>query len=76
MLPRLVGLRRAFELLFLNPRLDAKRAMEIGLINAVCPPEAIDSTAKEWARRLAEGPTEALGIAKELLNQAAGISPC
>lgn len=73
MLPRLVGLRRAFELLFLNPRLDAQRAMEFGLINAVYPVEAMESTVAESARRLADGPTEAFGIAKELLNQAAGM---
>jgi len=73
MLPRLVGLRRAFELVFLNPRLTAGRALEIGLINAVCPVEAFDFTVQEYARRLAEGPTEALGMAKELLNQAAGM---
>jgi len=73
MLPRLIGLRRAFELLFLNPRLSADRAKEIGLINEVCAVDAIDPRAAEWARRLAEGPTEALGIAKELLNQAAGM---
>lgn len=73
MLPRLVGLRRAFELVFLNPRLTAAQALEIGLLNRVVPPDEIDATAEEWARRLAEGPTEALGIAKELLNQAAGM---
>ncbi len=73
MLPRLVGLRRAFELVFLNPRLSAQRALEIGLINAAVPAEEVDSRAMEWARKLAEGPTEALGIAKELLNQAAGM---
>jgi 2-(1,2-epoxy-1,2-dihydrophenyl)acetyl-CoA isomerase len=73
MLPRLIGLHRAFELLFLNPRLSAGQAKEMGLINEVCAAESIDLRAGEWGRRLAEGPTEALGIAKELLNQAAGM---
>lgn len=67
MLPRLVGLRRSLELLLLNPRLDARKALEIGLITAV----GADVT--EIARKLSEGPTEAFGIAKELLNQAAGM---
>lgn len=73
MLPRLIGLRRAFELLFLNPRLDAKRALEIGLITAVHPQETFDAEVQKLAQQLASGPTEALGIAKELLNQAAGM---
>jgi 2-(1,2-epoxy-1,2-dihydrophenyl)acetyl-CoA isomerase len=73
MLPRLIGLRRAFELLFLNPRLDAKRALEIGLITAVHPRETFDAEVQRVAQQLASGPTEALGIAKELLNQAAGM---
>ena len=73
MLPRLIGLRRAFELLFLNPRLDAGRALDIGLITAVHPKETFDAEVHKLARQLASGPTEALGIAKELLNQAAGM---
>jgi 2-(1,2-epoxy-1,2-dihydrophenyl)acetyl-CoA isomerase len=73
MLPRLIGLRRAFELLLLNPRLDAHRALDIGLITAIYPGPTFDSQVKLLAEKLAEGPTEALGIAKEMLNQAAGM---
>ncbi|MEO8034762.1 MAG: enoyl-CoA hydratase-related protein [Acidobacteriota bacterium] len=73
MLPRLIGLRRSFELLFLNPRLTPERALEIGLITAVHPVETFDAHIARVARQLASGPTEALGIAKELLNQAAGM---
>lgn len=73
LLPRLVGLRRAMELVFLNPRLDAARALEVGLITAVHPIESFDREVADVTRRLAEGPTEAWGIAKDLLNQAAGI---
>ena len=72
-LPRLIGLRRAMELLFLNPRLDARAALEYGLITAVSPLDAFDDDVMNMARRLAEGPTEALGIAKDLMNQAAGM---
>src|SRR5512145_2738411 len=36
-LPRLIGLRRAMELVLLNPRLDARRALQLGLINRVYP---------------------------------------
>jgi 2-(1,2-epoxy-1,2-dihydrophenyl)acetyl-CoA isomerase len=73
MLPRLVGLRRALELLFLNPRLDAARALEYGLITSVSPAASLDRDVLEIAERLAAGPTEAFGIAKGLLNQAAGV---
>jgi 2-(1,2-epoxy-1,2-dihydrophenyl)acetyl-CoA isomerase len=73
MLPRLVGLRRAFELLFINPRVNAERALEIGLITAIYSSASFDGEVQRLARQLADGPTEAFGIAKELLNQAAGM---
>jgi len=73
MLPRLIGLRRSLELLFLNPRLDAKRALDIGLITTVVPSDTFDRDVHEIAQRLASGPAEAWGIAKELMNQAAGM---
>ncbi len=72
-LPRLLGLRRAMELVLLNPRLDAARAMEYGLINDVFPTGRFDTEVLEIARRLAEGPAEAAAIAKGLVNQAAGV---
>lgn len=73
MLPRLVGLRRALELLFLNPRLDAARALEIGLITSVHDVDAFEAEVQGVAARLAAGPSHAFAIAKELLNQACGM---
>jgi len=72
-LPRLLGLRRAMELVLLNPRLDANRALEWGLVNGVFPAENFDSRVLEVAQRCAQGPSEALGIAKGLVHQAAGV---
>jgi 2-(1,2-epoxy-1,2-dihydrophenyl)acetyl-CoA isomerase len=72
-LPRLVGLRRALELVLLNPRLDAKKALEIGLINGVFPADRFDAEVAAVAERLAEGPTEAFAVAKSLIHQAAGV---
>jgi 2-(1,2-epoxy-1,2-dihydrophenyl)acetyl-CoA isomerase len=72
-LPRLLGLRRALELVLLNPRLDAGRALEIGLVNGVFPTERFREDVLGVARRLAEGPTEAYGVAKRLVHQAAGV---
>jgi len=72
-LPRLLGLRRAMELVLLNPRLDAPTAREWGLVNAVFPSEGFDGRVLEIAARIADGPTEALGVAKGLVQQAAGV---
>jgi len=72
-LPRLLGLRRAMEMLFLNPRLDARKALEWGLITAVYPVESFDAEVMTIAKQVAALPTEAVGIAKELMNQAAGM---
>jgi 2-(1,2-epoxy-1,2-dihydrophenyl)acetyl-CoA isomerase len=72
-LPRLVGLRRALELVLLNPRLGARQALEWGLINRVVPEGSLDSEALVMASHLAELPTAAVGVAKSLLNQAAGM---
>jgi 2-(1,2-epoxy-1,2-dihydrophenyl)acetyl-CoA isomerase len=72
-LPRLVGLRRAMELVLLNPRLNAGQALEMGLINAVYPVERFEEETMALARRLAAGPTYAYAAAKALINQAAGV---
>jgi 2-(1,2-epoxy-1,2-dihydrophenyl)acetyl-CoA isomerase len=73
MLPRLVGFRRAMELVLLNPRLDARRALELGLINAVYPAASFDEQVRQIAGTVAAGPAEAFAVAKGLLNQAAGM---
>ncbi len=73
LLPRLIGLRRSLELLLLNPRLDAGRALDLGLITAVYPAESFDAEVRAMAAQLAAGPTRAYGVAKTLLNQAAGV---
>jgi 2-(1,2-epoxy-1,2-dihydrophenyl)acetyl-CoA isomerase len=73
MLPRLVGFRRAMELVLLNPRLSAVRAFELGLVTDVFPTLVFDGEVQRVATVLAQGPTAALGVAKGLINQAAGM---
>jgi 2-(1,2-epoxy-1,2-dihydrophenyl)acetyl-CoA isomerase len=73
LLPRLIGLRRALEMAFLNPRLSAREAWSLGLINGVFPVDRFDEEVWRVAERLAEGPTQAFGITKRLLNEAAGM---
>ncbi len=73
LLPRLVGLRKALELAMLNPRLTARDAHGIGLVTAVHADPLIDAEARALAHRLAAGPTEAMAVAKNLMNAAAGM---
>jgi 2-(1,2-epoxy-1,2-dihydrophenyl)acetyl-CoA isomerase len=73
LLPRLLGLRRAMELVYLSPRLDASRALEIGLVNLVVPVAEFDGQTAALAQRLAAGPTRAWAEAKALINQACGM---
>ena len=73
MLPRLVGFRRAMELVLLNPRLDASRALHLGLINDVFPADTFDDDVRRIATTVADGPADAFAVAKGLLNQAAGM---
>lgn len=66
-LPRRMGTRRAAEFLMLNETLTAAQAREAGLINRVVEPDALSAEAWSLARRLADGPTLALGEMKNLL---------
>jgi 2-(1,2-epoxy-1,2-dihydrophenyl)acetyl-CoA isomerase len=65
-LPRLVGVKRALELTFLNPVLSAQEAMEWGLVNRVFPDEQFQESVHKLAAQLAQGPTLAYGRAKAL----------
>ncbi len=64
LLPRLVGLRKANELVLFGERVYAPQAVEIGLINRAVPAEELLVVAREWAARLAAGPSLALGVTK------------
>ncbi|MFF3613618.1 enoyl-CoA hydratase/isomerase family protein [Streptomyces sp. NPDC002580] len=68
LLPRLVGPQRAKELMFFGDALSATDAERIGLVNRVVPPQELEKTAREWAERLAAGPTRALALTKQLVN--------
>jgi 2-(1,2-epoxy-1,2-dihydrophenyl)acetyl-CoA isomerase len=73
LLPRLVGLRKSMELMLLNPRLTAQDALARGLITRVFERESFDREVMDVAQTLAAGPTRAFGVAKALINQAAGV---
>jgi 2-(1,2-epoxy-1,2-dihydrophenyl)acetyl-CoA isomerase len=64
LLPRLVGLHKASELAFFGERVYGPEAVQIGLINRAVPDGALMDTAREWAVRLAAGPTLSIGAMK------------
>lgn len=69
LLPRLIGLQKAKELVFFGDDLPAEEAARLGLVNRVVPRDRLEATAAELAGRLAAGPTKAIGMAKWLLNR-------
>ncbi|MBX3023564.1 enoyl-CoA hydratase/isomerase family protein [bacterium] len=69
LLPRLIGLAKAKELVFFGDDLAADEALRIGLVNRVVPGTQLLAAAREWAERLATGPTYAIGMSKRLLNR-------
>jgi 2-(1,2-epoxy-1,2-dihydrophenyl)acetyl-CoA isomerase len=69
LLPRLIGLQKAKELIFFGDDLHAADAAALGLVNKVVPREQLEHAAGELAERLAGGPTKAIGMAKWLLNR-------
>lgn len=69
LLPRMIGLAKAKELIFLGDDLAAADAERIGLINTVMSRDELDEAVDEWAGRLATGPTKAISMAKGLLNR-------
>jgi 2-(1,2-epoxy-1,2-dihydrophenyl)acetyl-CoA isomerase len=70
LLPRLIGLGRALEMMFLADPVDATTAERLGLVNRVVPHDDLMPRATEWAVRLAGGPTRAYGLIKRGVNQA------
>jgi 2-(1,2-epoxy-1,2-dihydrophenyl)acetyl-CoA isomerase len=67
LLPRLVGLARARELLLLGRRINGTEAVEWGLVHQSVPRDDVDTVATDLVGRLAAGPTVSLGLTKWLL---------
>ncbi|MCA2242284.1 enoyl-CoA hydratase/isomerase family protein [Mycobacterium sp. WUMAC-067] len=68
LLTRIVGLRKATELLMLGEPVDAATCERLGLVNRVTAPDDTDAVAEELAGRLAAGPTVMLALTKRLLS--------
>jgi 2-(1,2-epoxy-1,2-dihydrophenyl)acetyl-CoA isomerase len=74
LLPRVVGMHKAKELVFFGDDLSAADAATLGIVNKVVPAAELQAATKEWAERLASGPTKAIGWAKKLLHDASELS--
>jgi enoyl-CoA hydratase/carnithine racemase len=68
LLPRVVGLGRALELLLLGDTIDAAAAERCGLVNRVVPHAELMDAAYAWARKLAQGPALAISMTKQMVN--------
>jgi len=71
-LPRIVGVVKACELLFLGKVIDAREAERIGLVNLVVPKDKLSSTVRDMAINLAKGPSIAIGLTKISVYQSWG----
>ena len=66
--PRLMGQRRAFELLVMGRSFDAETARDCGLVNTVVSPDAVDAEALKAAREIAALPAEAVMASRRLMR--------
>jgi enoyl-CoA hydratase/carnithine racemase len=73
LLPRVVGLAKATELLYTGDFISAPEAERIGLYNRVVTSEELATVTHEFAARLAKGPPFALAKTKEMLNREIGL---
>jgi 2-(1,2-epoxy-1,2-dihydrophenyl)acetyl-CoA isomerase len=69
-LPRLVGWGKASGLMLTGEKVTGKEALEMGMIYKTCPAADVLTVATDLAKRLAAGPTRALALTKQALNQA------
>ncbi len=74
-LVKLVGIARAKRLVMSGEMIEARRALEMGLVEEVLPPEELLPKTMAFARRLAEKAPLALGLAKLVLNACANVDP-
>ena len=73
-LPRLLGEKKAFEMVLLGESIGAAEAERIGLVNKVVPEEELDKTADEFARKFLEKSNLSVKLCREAFYQAADKS--
>ncbi|VTU21585.1 4-chlorobenzoyl coenzyme A dehalogenase-2 [Variovorax sp. SRS16] len=70
LLPRAIGLPRAKDLLMTGRRVDAREAIQLGLVHSLHEPEALQREALALSRRFLAAPRVALGLTKRMANRA------
>jgi 2-(1,2-epoxy-1,2-dihydrophenyl)acetyl-CoA isomerase len=73
LLPRIVGMHKAKEIVFFGETIGAEDARGLGIVNRVVAPGELPTAAKEWGNQLAAKPTKVLGWAKKLLHDATEV---
>lgn len=74
LLPRIVGLGNASELLFFGDLVNATEALRMGLVNRVVPDAEVLPLARQWAERLARGPAFAHTMTKQMIEGEHGMT--
>jgi 2-(1,2-epoxy-1,2-dihydrophenyl)acetyl-CoA isomerase len=67
-LPRILGYKKACEIVFTSKTINAQEGLELGFFNSVVPPEELSAARDELVDKLKAAPTLAVGLAKELLH--------
>jgi 2-(1,2-epoxy-1,2-dihydrophenyl)acetyl-CoA isomerase len=73
LLPRIVGMHKAKEIVFFGEAISAEEALGLGIVNRVVAPLELETAAHAWAEQLAAKPTKVLGWAKKLLHDATEV---
>lgn len=74
LLPRLIGLHKAKELMYFAEIISAAEAAEYGLVNRVVPADELDAFVDDWASRLAAGPPIAYSLSKRMLDNSSHVT--
>lgn len=75
LLPRLIGVAKTQELLYLGERFTGREAAEMGLFHRAVDEADLDRTVEQMVDRLSSGPTSIIGLAKKALLESAYATP-
>lgn len=73
LLPRIVGVPRAKEIIFMDRKLNAQEALDLGIVHQLVPPSQVLSAAYKMAQKLSSGPSFAFSVAKKMLSCCNGM---